>query len=407
MNRILQAARETMAPQTILPGPVPGVQEFDILQAQEQGLETALEVFRQRAATLENIVEAIKNVPESKATPELMAVVQATLLTDDYEDPVLSLEREGVAGSWDKTKGFAGKTLATLQAAAKEGIKQLLELLDKILNFVITTRKGVERKLGELRRGLSSAPQVTEIQYNRNFLPLTLNGVFDGRTAAQVQQRYATVLAASVYAVDEVFDNTQKLLQPSYKPGALGNMGEHFISRTDSAFNWNDNVGKVFEGEGGMNATVTVRSNRLSVDIDTANVDAEVKTTANSFSRSEIDLLLKQGMTLLDAVSKLEPKIDKVRSSLRRAFAADIGLKLLTDGKSGYHARGHSATALFIQMRSFVNFASTYGVGGALKGARAAAVLGDAFMKGTIVSVGDDTGTMATGNIDNKRLAGA
>lgn len=347
------------------------------------------------------------DVPESKATPELMAVVQATLLTDDYEDPVLSLEREGVAGSWDKTKDFAGKTLATLQAAAKEGIKQLLELLDKILNFVITTRKGVERKLNDLRRNLSSSKQVAEIGYNRNFLPLTLNGVFDGRTAAQVQQRYASVLAASVYAVDEVFDNTQKLLQPNFKPAALADMGAHFISRTDTVFDWNDNVGKMFEGEGGMNATVTVKGSRVSVDIDTANGDAEVKTTANSFSRTEIDLLLKQGMTLMDAISKLEPKIDKVRSSLRRAFATDIGLKLISEGRASYEARGHSGTALFIQMRSFVNFASTYGVGGALKGARAAAALGDAFMKGGAVA-DDDEVIMPTGTNDNqKRLAGA
>lgn len=415
MSKLFNAVAKESSDLDYLPKNTYDFKDGDALFEKEEGLFIAAEALVDRWSCLESLIENISNIPAEEASPALARVVQSQIRLIDENETGLALEGlEDVTDvtakgdRWEKTKSHAAKAAQTVWNAAKAVISAIIEFLQNIYDWIFTSNRSVSEKLDEQSKKLSAGPASAEISSNRYTKPLTYKDDFSPQTAANCVLRYSEVLASSTHAIQDVIVFTSSFKLTNFKPDAIHDFKEHFVSRTAGGIEWKGNavrrVGTVYDGEGGMNVSIQVAAGskayiEAEADNDSSRVQNGTATVPSCvFKREDVILLNKQAKALMKGVSVCEPEIKKVQNSLRRLVAMDIGLKALTFNPGvSVGVNRKKVLELFLEVRAYLNFANRYGIAVAVKASKAIANLGEQFLS----HAGKEDGTGGSQNDDH------
>lgn len=424
-----EAHEEAFVDHDIQPVTAPTLDEGGSIFSQEEGYVLAAEALIDRARSLESLLSELDKVPESKATPEIAQTILATLMVDT--EPAIASERaspeiEDAAvkditdadikrpGAWDATKSKVSQAAKTTAEAARRVLQMLLDFLQSVFDWIVTSRRSILKELETQRAAIASGPQATNVTYNNRMKALTYGDAFSADTAKSTMGRYATLLAACTYALQDLVGFTGNLNKVTFKPEALSSFSNYFVKRTTGALDWRNRVGEkpsaqVLDGEGGQNVKITIgtfgrSSLAFGVDVDAESIDSTAPTSENSFTRADMSEINKRGIALMKGVAACEPEIKKMSSALKGLAGADVLIRALSQGAAGVNLNGTSPTILLMNVRSYLAFANKYGVGAAVNGAAAAARLGRAYLAGNAAPAGGADQSGATGEIEARQL---
>lgn len=388
---------------------------IDTLAEVEEGYALAAEALMDRVRSLESIAISLQEVPESALTPELAQVVMASIMLPD--EPAIATENndditdvEAKGQRWDNLKSRATKAAKTMAEAVKRLITTIIDFISDVFNWITTSRRSITKELEKQKSEISNGKPSVNVQYNRRMQALTKSGTFNAEVAKASLNRYAELLAASTYAVQNVLHFTTSFKDMKFRPEAWVNFNEHMVERTKGALDWKAKGAgsqifdaSALDGEAGLN--VMMRFDYLSgLSVRTEPAESDVQTTEAPFTKGDVATLNKQGLTLMKGVAACEPEIKKVQNSLRRLMSLDLALVFASGGSAHYQIHGTSPTAMFMQMRQFLNFANKIGVGMSVKGAGAVARVGRAYLAGEIAADDESKQSEFNGVIEPKLL---
>lgn len=420
-SKLMHAAVESLEDDAALPSQEIPFEQGDAVFAEADQLDIAAEALTNRLLSLESIVETIQNVPVGEVTPALAAVVQASILLPD--EPAIATEAnddditdvEAKSSRWDNLKGKAATAAKTVAAAVKAVINAIIEFMQNVFDWIMSSERVVAKRLQDQKAKLSSAPASVDIAYNRHLAPLTISADFSARSATAALSRYAEVMASAAYVVQDIFVYANFLTpdKVSYNPGKLNDLQKTFKERTSGAlsfeedaakmatrgaFGLSDSTATVYDGVGGVKVDVSVTSRGLIVS--TVAVDSEGATSEATFTKNEMVKINGDAIKLLHGVKACGGEIKKVQSSMRKLMT----LWSMSDGKITLRGVSKNPPQIFMELRTYLNYASKCGVARALKASHAAAVLGSKFVGGAAVNNAEDD-TTSSGEIEHKRLA--